>query len=356
MVKSELRRLTSDKKFLLIFFGVFAAMIILITIFLCTADMGAPLKDIDGEMAEYQNKYEFYRTWYLYSLGEGPCPGDPSKPPVFMNGVFWHKGMNYKDTFESYKYLIDTKTVITDYYVPGNLTEMFGVSPDYRGVSAMHWIALFSFYPLILFAIIFSVYTCVFPYEKGKMKNYFASPVGDRTIMGGKLFSLAAVEFFIWLIVFIWGLIFGCIGRPMYELCYTGNGYSAQSLFSNCVIYMLSTLVAMLFISCFTAFIGQFTKNSLATGASAVALVAISLALSMLIYGESLASVVEPSEAFGPFLVIGLYQVYYRISDYRLWTVLLFHIFVGAGMATFTILCQTKERYYGGSKVRKSKG
>ncbi|MDE7163676.1 MAG: ABC transporter permease [Clostridia bacterium] len=344
MVKSEFRRLTSDKKFLIIFFGVLAAMILIITIYLRSESTAAPLKDIEAEMAKNQQNYELYLSWYKYSVGEGPCPGDPDRPLFIFNGVYWHPGVNYKDVCEYYKHLVDTQTINADYWVPNNLNDARGVYSDYSGVSSMYWITLFTFYPLVLFAVFSAAKMVVAPYEKGKMKNYLAAPVSERAIMGGKLFSLAAVDFIIWFIVFVWGLIFGLFGRPMYKICYTGSGYAVQSLFSSCIIDMFQTLVAMLFISCFTVFLGQFIKKSLPTGVASVLFVVVSFALYMLIIGDSIAGIVEPGEWFGPFPVIGLYQAYYRISDYRLWVVILFHILTCAGMAVFIILWQNRSK------------
>lgn len=345
MVKSEVRRLTSDKLFLIIFFGVLAFFIILLTIYLLTLKMepavAEGVKDIDELMATYQRRYDYYKNWYLYSIGEGECP-DP-------NEVFAPSSLTAKEQMLYYEYLL-SHSGWREYFEFNYDFDFWRTSSTYRGVGCIFWIMRFAFFPLIIFAIISAIISCVAPYDRGKMKNYFASPVGKRTIMGGKLFAWGLVNFVVWLIIFIWGLILGASNASVMVGFYTGEKYYAQPLLASFTTVMLQTLIAMLFTGCLTVLLGQFIKKPLATGVASVFAVVVIICLCSATFAELPWEFIEyPDYGYMKYFpIISLYGQFHHAADYRMWVAILFHLLVGAGMVAFIILRQTRgeKRYF----------
>ncbi|MDE5766298.1 MAG: ABC transporter permease subunit [Clostridia bacterium] len=341
MVKSEIRRLLSDKKFLYVLLFVLAIFITVITVYLLTVEMSPELPekvdDFDKLLAGYQQNYEYYRSWHLYYIGEAARPEgvDP-----FFGGL----GKGPKELMDYYQCML-TQTgwhPQFDFYYG---FDFYYNSAAYRGVGSLFWIMRFAFYPLIIFAIITAVITCVSPYGKGIMKNYLAAPVGKRTVMGGKLFVSGLLNFAIWLIIFIWGLILGAGNASAHVLFYTGEKYYSQPILATFTLVMLQMLVAMLFTGILTVFIGQFIKKPLATGAAAVFVVIFILCLCGVSFQEAPWELVKYPD-YGDqkyFPIISLYGLFHCAADYRLWVALSFHVAVGAGMAAFIILWQDKD-------------
>lgn len=133
MVKSELRRLFSDKKTLIIFFAVLAALIALATLYLCTLEMSdkppAAPQDINVLMEKYRENYEYYRSWYLYRIGEGPRP----------EGEYWFMGLTPKEGMDHNEFLLKQTTWRHYVDVPGEIN-FTRDSYAYRGIDAAFWI------------------------------------------------------------------------------------------------------------------------------------------------------------------------------------------------------------------------
>lgn len=339
MVKSEVRRLTSDKLFLIIFFGVLAFFIILLTIYLLTLKMepavAEGVKDFDELMANYQKNYNYYRSWYLFLIGEGESP---DKNEIILFGA-----KTCKEKMLFYEYLL-RQSKCHDYFEFNYDFIFWRTSSTYRGVGCIFWIMRFAFFPLIIFAIISAVISCVAPYDRGIMKNYFASPVGKRTIMGGKLFAWGLVNFAVWLIIFIWGLILGASNASVMVGFYTGEKYHAQPLLASFSTVMLQTLIAMLFTGCLTVLLGQFIKKPLATGVASVFAVVAIICLCSATFEELPWEFIEyPDYGYMKYFpVISLYGQFHHAADYRMWVAILFHLLVGGGMVAFIILWQTR--------------
>lgn len=342
MVKSEFRRLLSDKKFLITFFVVLAFFIVMITValFRLPMDFSVPEKvELGDLLAEYQANYEENRAIYLYKIGEGPCPGDNPFAYIRLSAE------EYKQKMEYYRFML-SEGVSGTYKEYEFFFEMSNESSAYRGFYTMMLMMKYAFYPLIIFAIISAVVTCVSPYDKGIMKNYLSAPVGGRTVIGGKLFVLAAVNFLFWFIIFIWGLLIGAGNADIKVLFYSGERYYAQPALAAYTLVMLQIFVAMLFTGCMTVFIGQFAKKPLATGVAAAGVLVAIYALFTLISGVAPWELLDYNElGYGDYFpIINLCGVFHNAHDYRLWVALLFHIAVGAGMAAFIILRQSKNK------------
>ncbi|MDE7163675.1 MAG: ABC transporter permease [Clostridia bacterium] len=343
MVKSEIRRLLSDKRFLIIFSAVLVLFIIIITAYLLTVRMSPELPetvdDFDKLLAGYQKNYEYYRSWYLYEIGEAARPEGVAAPD-------WMTDKSVKEWMDYYQCLL-TQTSWHPKFDFFYEFDFYYKSSAYRGVGAIFWIMRFAFYPLIIFAIISAVISCVAPYDKGIMKNYLAAPVGKRTVMGGKLFVWGLVNFALWLLVFIWGLILGAGNASAHVLFYSGEKYYSQPILATFTLVMLQMLVAMLFTGILTVFIGQYIKKPLATSAAAVFAVIFILCLCGLCFLiEPWQLVQYPDYGYAKYFpVIGLYGIFQNAHDYRLWVALLFHIAAGAGMAAFIIIWQDKNLF-----------
>lgn len=349
MVKSELRRLVSDKKAIIIFFVVFAALITLVTLFLSNFPMNSFSKDFDDEalIADYEEQYELYHSWYLYEIGEAPCPGDPNHP------LHVASSKSLKELCDYYKFLVDTHTTSYDYIETMPAFDMYSKVENYNGSCSMLKIAQYSFYPLALFSIVWAVISCVNPYERGMMKNYSASPVDKRAIMGGKLFAAGVVNFCVWFIVLVWGLIFGSFGKPLSVLDYTANGYVATPANTVFVAFMLGTLFAMLFMCCFTVLVGQFIKKSLPSALASVAFLVVLLLLCSAIFHVIIEEILEPFFYYEYFPVLGLNNVYYNFADWRMWVTFVFHIIIGAIMVLTIILLQKDREFH--SRIRRAR-
>lgn len=335
MVKSELRRLLSDKKRLIIFFAVFAAVIVLVTVFLCSLGANKEVADADELTARYEQYYELYHSWYLYEMGEAPCPGNPNQPPYIQS----YKSL--KELCDYYKFLLDTNTTQYDYIETMPVFDMYATLKEYNGSCSMLKIAQYAFYPLVLFSIIWTVISCISPYESGIMKNYFASPLDKRAIMGGKLFSSWLVNFCIWGIVAVWGLVFGCFGKQIFVLNYTADGYVATPSATVFIVVMLGTLFAMSFTCCFTVLVGQFIKKSLPTALTGAAFLVVLLLLCAVIFSVDIEQILAPNTHCVYFPVLGLNNVLYNLADWRTWVAFAFHIAVGVVMTVITLKMQT---------------
>lgn len=338
MVKSEVRRLFSDKKFLITFFAVFAFFIVMITVVLFRIPMdNTPLvkEDLNESLVSWQRNYEKNRAIYLYLIGEGENPDG--------NGVYFGGAETYKRDMEFFRFLLSEAS--TDPYMHYDFDfEMGNIPAAYRGFYTMMLILKFAFYPFVIFAVISAVVTVVSPYDKGVMKNYLAAPMGKRTVMGGKLFVLAAINLLFWLVIFIWGFIIGAGNAQIKIMFYSGERYYAQPALATYTMVMVQLLVAMLFVAALTVFIGQFVKKSLATGvSSAFAVIAVYCLCTIV-------SSVAPWELLdyldlgfaNCFPIINLSGVFQSAYDYRMWVAILFHLLVGAGMVAFIILWQTR--------------
>lgn len=345
MVKSEVRRLFSDKKFLITFFAVFAFFIVMITVVLFRIPMdNTPLvkEDLNESLASWQTEYEENRAWYLYKIGEGERPTDGIIPNMRTTE-------DYKRDMEFFRFLLSEAS--TDPCMEYDFDfEMGNMPAAYRGFYTMMLILKFAFYPLIIFAVISAVVTVVSPYEKGVMKNYLAAPMGKRTVMGGKLFVLAAINFIFWLIIFIWGFIIGAGNAQIKVLFYSGERYYAQPALATYTMVMVQLLVAMLFVAALTVFIGQFVKKSLATGVSSAFAIIVVYCLCAIVFGVAPWELLDYLDLgfANCFPIINLSGVFQSVYDYRMWVALLFHLLVGAGMVAFIILWQTRgeKRYF----------
>ena len=131
MVKSEVRRLLSDKITVISFLLVFAAIIVLVSWFLATTPMfSGTTNTTAGLLEEYQKQYEYYFSWYLYYTGEGPAPDFGSL------GVGGLQGAKEKMAF--YKMLIDTQTTQQYNYVDLRSVDYLNfMVPDNRGAVSM---------------------------------------------------------------------------------------------------------------------------------------------------------------------------------------------------------------------------
>ncbi len=332
MVKSEFRRILSDKIAVISFLLVFAAIIVLVSWFLATTPMFSGTGNTTaGLLEEYQKAYEYYLSWYLYYTGEGPAPGLDSFGVGGLQGA--------KEQMQFYKMLMDTQTTQYYYVDMRSVDYLNFMVPDNRGAFSMFYVMKNAFYPLLAFSLITAIINCVSPYAKGIIKNYYASPVGKRTVLGGKLAATSILNIFVWLIVVVWGLILGSLNEPVMVLWYTGESCVALSQYAVFVTVMAGTLVAMLFITCLTVFIGQLVNKPLVTAAIVVPFVFL-FALNYFLAADG--SGIISYSAAGYLPLAGLNGAFFSPSDYRLWVALLFHIAVGAGMAAFIIAWQDK--------------
>lgn len=338
MVKSEVRRLFSDKKFLITFFAVFAFFIAMITAVLLRIPMDSEVPekiDLNESLASWQTEYEENRAIYLYLIGEGENPRE--------DGVYLGTAAYYKRDMEFFRFMLSEAS--TDPYMFYDFDfEMGNMPASHRGFYTMMLILKFVFYPLIIFAVISAVVTVVSPYDKGVMKNYLAAPMGKRTVMGGKLFVLAAINFIFWLVIFIWGFIFGAANAQIKVLFYSGERYYAQPALATYTMVMFQLLIAMLFVAVLTVFIGQFVKKSLVTGVSAAFAIIVVYCLCAIVFSVAPWELLDYLDLgfANCFPIINLSGVFQSVYDYRMWVAILFHLLVGAGMVAFIILWQTR--------------
>lgn len=336
MVKSEIRRLISDKITVISFLIVFAAIIVLVSLFLATTPMfNGTAKTTAELLEEYQKQYEYYFTWYLYYIGEGPAPDFGSLGVGGLQGA--------KEKMALYKMLIDTQTTQYNCVDLRSVDYLNFMVPDNRGAFSMFYVMKNAFYPLLVFSLITSIVNCVSPYAKGIIKNYYASPVGKRTVLGGKLAATSVLNIFVWLIVVVWGLILGSLNEPVIVLWHTDSGCVALSQYAVFVSVMAGTLVAMVFITCVTVCVGQLVKKPLTTAAIIVPFVVL---LAVIYFTAADGSGIISYSEVGYLPLVGLNGAFFSFSDYRLWVSYLIHFAVGAGTAAFIILWQDKNFFF----------
>lgn len=331
MVKSEFRRILSDKIAVISFLLVFAALIVLVSWFLATTPMFSGTANTTAELlAENQKQYEYYLSWYLYYTGEGPAPD-------FGLGVGGLQAA--KEQMQFYKMLVETHTTSYDYVDLRAVDYLNFMLPDNRGAFSMFYVMKNAFYPLLTFSLITAIVNCVSPYAKGIIKNYYASPVGKRAVSGGKLAATSILNIFVWLIVVVWGLISGSLNAPVGVLWYTDKGCVALSQYAVFVTVMAGTLVAMLFITCVTVCVGLLVKKPLVTAAIIVPFVVL-FAVNYFLAADG--SGIIPYSEVGYLPLAGLNGAFFSYLDYRLWVTYLIYLAVGAGPAALVILLQDK--------------
>ena len=140
----------------------------------------------------------------------------------------------------------------------------------------------------------------------------------------------------------VWGLILGSLNEPVRVLWHTDNDCVALSQNAVFVTVMAGTLVAMLFITCVTVFVGQLIKKPLVTAAIIVPFVVV---LAVIYFTAADGSGIISYRDVGYLPLVGLNGAFFSFLDYRLWVTYLIHIAVGAGMAAFIILWQDKDLF-----------
>ena len=346
VIRSELRRLFSNKTALLCIGLVFAAIIILITAFLLTNNSSSGYElDFEREIERYEMWYKEYQAWYLYYIGEGPMPD-------MFSSLLSGGGLKVaKEQMEYYKFFLDTRTTAGDYFdltYSSYFRADFGpsLSSEYNGGLHMFTLMHMSFIPLLLLAFITAILNCVSPYYNGVMKNYYASPVGRRAVMSGKLIVTALLIVAVWLVVVIWGLILGAFGKPAAALYYSGSHYYSVPQSAAFIILMLGTLVGMLTVASLTVFMSQWLNNSLLTAASTAGCIAFFVLIYEIIAAACNMTLVRKNILLSYMPVFGLHCNELSVYDFQRWIIYGINVAISAVLITVSIVRQNAEGKY----------
>lgn len=336
-VKSEFRRIISDRKLVIITLAVLACFLVIITVFLALDVIGNP-QNFTPNFEYCQNRFDYFERYYLYLTG-----ATQESPEVFFDATMTveraKEQMDYfafmlKNNGESYKFLDLSK-----YYGQTN-PNPYDVPPSSRGACAQVWIMINSFYVLTFFAVIISVLICVVPYTNGIMKNYYASPVRKSTLFAGKLATCWAVCLLFWIIVLIWGLCFGTVGEPIRVIHYNGNEYTSYNLNGVFATKMLGTLISTFFVSALTAFIGKCTKKNFI---SALAVIILCIVFSVLFeVNMSDGGFTAVEKCLLP--IIGLRANHYIAADGGLWILYAIYVILSVALFTASLIVTDKQR------------
>lgn len=337
-LKSEFRRIISDKKLVYITLGVLALFIVVISIFLVTNTMSLNPQFFEPHIETCQSGFERYQKYYLYLTG-----ATQERPGILfdntMTAEMAKERMEYfafmlKNNGDTYKFLDLSK-----YYGQSD-PNPYDIPPSSVGALAQVWIMNNSFYVLLFAAVLISVLICVKPYSSGIMKNYYASPVKKSTLFAGKLTACLSVCFFFWFIVLIWGLCFGVVGEPVYVLHYDGTAYNTYGLNGVFVTKMLGTLIAMFFVSALTALIGRCTGNGLL---SALIVIVVCVLFAVIFeVNVSMSGFTAVGKCLLP--VIGLRANHFIAADWGMWVLYAVYAILVAALFAACVIATQKQR------------
>lgn len=335
VLKSEFRRIISDRKLVICTLCVLAAFIAVISIFLATNNFG--ISNYTPRIEECREQFDYYQRFYLFLSGE------TQEPP----GLYYDTSMTVeraKEQMEYFAFMVKNNGEIyrfidlSRYYGQTN-PNPYDIPPFSLGAQAQVWIMLNSFYVLTLIAVLLSVLICLSPYTSGVMKNYYAAPVKKSTLFVGKLTVCLALCLLLWFVVFIWGLCFGAVGEPIRVLHFNGNEYTSYNLYGVFATKMLGTLLAMLFTSALTVLIGRLTNRNFISAFVVIAvLVVVAICFEVKVTQSYMTGAVK---CLLP--IIGLRANHYVAADWGLWVLYGVYTILTAVLFAASVFIRRKE-------------
>ncbi len=334
-LKSEFRRILSDKKLLLCTIGLLLLLIALLTVILATTSIGNPIS-YQPNTERFAREYDYYSGWYLYLTGASDVKPDSvltTQDLAYLKERMEYFSFMLQNGGEWYKFI----DLSAPQGTPIPEWNIYNVSPASRGAFAQLWIMRMSPYPLIAIAALIAIVICVLPYKSGVMKNYYASPIDKRTLFAGKLTACYILCAIFWLIAVVWGLCFGAVGEPVRILRYDGNVYYSFGLTSVFIVKMFGALLAMA-ITCSSIAIAGRYKNYIPTAAIIVIIVGLSVISEFLMTKGSMNSFAK--------CVIPVSALYINDcvpSDGALWALYAIYLIIAAALTAFCINTADKD-------------
>ncbi|MCM1439146.1 MAG: hypothetical protein NC131_08070 [Roseburia sp.] len=273
--KSELKRIFSDKRMLIIFAVIAVIFIILISVTVVQWGNGIMnLHPVSAQarakrIAGYQAIIDYNKAWCDYLSGvTQTCPDE------IVSVQYPYE--TYYRSLKEYEYLLKTQTVREDYYCIdfnagsfpqyGNLWLPFGLNNyqqggDNRLISNSFEFLKEIYTPAIIIGVLITFFQCeLFKFGKQR-KNYYAANVDDRGIYAGRYLVCICIIVTVWSVIAFWGACFS-FGSKVNKVLYYFNGeMHAESVYLLYFSVALSMLAAMLSASALTSFLSTaFSK------------------------------------------------------------------------------------------------